>query len=54
MAIKYSMDNGHENVYLSLQTNEQFMMQIKQIWYPMVLSFINEYSKEMIWCKMGN
>ena len=48
MAIKIFMEFGHESVYLGILIKEKCKLQLKHIWYPMVLSFINEYGKDMI------
>ena len=58
LAVKEFMDNGHKNINLGLLTNVKIKLQIKMIWYPMVVSFINNYRKYMIpfnfICYMGN
>ena len=48
MAIKEFIDNGHGNVNLVFLTNEKFKLQFKMIWYPMIVSFINNYGNYMI------
>ena len=42
MDVKEFMDNSHKNVNLGLLTDDKFKSQIKMIWYPMVVSFIND------------
>ena len=48
MAIKEFMDNGHTLIDSGAITIDKFDDQLQMVWYPLVLSFIDNYEKDMI------
>ena len=48
MAIKEFMDNGHTLIDSGAITIDKFDKQLQMVWYPLVLSFIDNYEKDMV------
>ena len=48
MAIKEFMDNGHTLIDSGAITIDKFDDQLRMVWYPLVLSFIDNYEKDMV------
>ena len=48
IAIKDCMHNGRTLVDLGTITNNEFKEQLCRVWYPLALSFINNYGKDMV------
>ena len=48
MAIKEFMDNGHTLIDSSTITIDRFHKKLQMVWYPLVLSFIDNYEKDMV------
>ena len=48
MAIKKFIDNGHTLIDSSAITIDKFDKQLQMVWYPLVLSFIDNYEKDMV------
>ena len=47
-AIKDFMDNGHTLMNSGAITKDKFKEQLQMVWYPLVLSFIDTYEKDMV------
>ena len=47
-AIKGFMDNGHTLMNSGAITRDKFKEQLQLVWYPLVLSFIDTYEKDMV------
>ena len=48
MAIKEFMDNGHTLIDSGAITIDKFDQQLQMVWYPLVLSFIDNCEKDMV------
>ena len=48
IAIKDCMHNSRTLVDLGTITNDKFKEQLRMVWYPLVLSFINDYGKDVV------
>ena len=48
IAIKDYMHNGRTLVDSGTITNIEFKEQLRMVWYPLVLSFTNNYGKDMV------
>ena len=48
MAIKEFMDNGHTLIDSGAITIDKFDKQLQMVWYLLVLSFIDNYEKNMV------
>ena len=48
IAIKDCMHNGRTLVDLGTITKDNFKEQLRMVWYPLVLSFIDNYKKDMV------
>ena len=42
------MHNGRTLVASGMITNGKFKEQLRMVWYPLVLSFINNYENDMV------
>ena len=48
MAIKEFLDNGHTLIDSGAITIGKFDKQLQMVWYPLILSFIDNYEKDMV------